>query len=676
MAARSGVRIVLDAARLPATRRRARRGARRRLDGRHAEQPRVRAGRGSATSRRSSSSSPTTRRPPAACSSRCPHEQGAGARGGVRARRALPRTRSAAPGTARGSSSVDSSSCGRRSTPLQTATTRRAPRTPSRSSTSRRARRIEPGDRLLEIGCANGQGDAAAPRAWLARSPRSSWARGPRNRHVVISPGCPSTGRSPRSTTGERGALRRRYAATAWHWIAPAVRYRKAHALLRPGGHLASRAPSRIPGSASIRSSARSRRSTRRSGSRIPASGRRRRRRSGETTRSRSRRRVSSTTFRCGATSGSTTTPPRSTSRCPTRSRATSRWSLPARAPVRRDSEAARRMRGARRHWAAILHVARPRDRHLELRRLTATVRRMDAGVQPLARVRAFALSAAAFRRLAIANVVMLIVIVATGATVRLTGSGLGCEHWPGCQAGITSEPKSYHRYIEFGNRIVAASRSSSRSSTWRRRAARASVRAGRAGSRSRSSSGTLAQAPLGAITVHYHLNPWLVLSHFLLSIVVLDARRRAGRSRRAAARARPSCPRGCARSAASSAPRCGALVVSGTLATAAGPHPGQRGRPPARHVRAGGLRARPRDRGLRHLVRVLARAGSSAARAPSSARRARRARAARRADDVGEIQYRTHLPWWLVLIHVTLAAARLGGDVAVVRSSALWRAE
>jgi SAM-dependent methyltransferase len=29
------------------------------------------------------------------------------------------------------------------------------------------------------------------------------------------------------------------YAATAWHWLDPAIRYRKAHQLLRPGGHLA-----------------------------------------------------------------------------------------------------------------------------------------------------------------------------------------------------------------------------------------------------------------------------------------------------------------------------------------------------------------------------------------------------------------------------------------------------
>ena len=53
-----------------------------------------------------------------------------------------------------------------------------------------------------------------------------------------------------------------------------------------------------------------------------------------------------------------------------------------------------------------------------------------------LPRLRRFAVSAQTFRRVALANAVMLVVIVATGATVRLTGSGLGCEHWPGCTAG------------------------------------------------------------------------------------------------------------------------------------------------------------------------------------------------------------------------------------------------
>src|SRR5262249_6573844 len=33
----------------------------------------------------------------------------------------------------------------------------------------------------------------------------------------------------------------------------------------------------------------------------------------------------------------------------------------------------------------------------------------------------------------------------------------------------------------------------------------------------------------------------------------------------------------------------------------------------------------------------------------------------------IGELQYRTHLPWWLVLFHVALAAAVGGGAVALV---------
>src|SRR5213595_1934335 len=71
-------------------------------------------------------------------------------------------------------------------------------------------------------------------------------------------------------------------------------------------------------------------------------------------------------------------------------------------------------------------------------------------------RLRGFAVSAAAFRRIAIANAVMLLVVVGTGATVRLTASGLGCRHWPGCQPGQPLPEKGFHSYIEFSNRVVA----------------------------------------------------------------------------------------------------------------------------------------------------------------------------------------------------------------------------
>ena len=97
-------------------------------------------------------------------------------------------------------------------------------------------------------------------------------------------------------------------------------------------------------------------------------------------------------------------------------------------------------------------------------------------------------------------------------------------------------------------------------------------------------------------------------------------------------------------------------LIVSGTLATAAGPHPGSTvvrrlwSFEPAVywHVRATAVfgisfaallvwLARNRSPHLRGALLVL---GLLAVQMT-----------------VGEIQYRTHLPWWLVLVHVTLAA-------------------
>src|SRR5438034_2358857 len=74
-----------------------------------------------------------------------------------------------------------------------------------------------------------------------------------------------------------------------------------------------------------------------------------------------------------------------------------------------------------------------------------------------LARLRSYELSPAGFRRLAGLSIFALWLIVSTGAVVRLTSSGLGCEHWPGCQPGQPFPEKGYHSYIEFGNRMVAS---------------------------------------------------------------------------------------------------------------------------------------------------------------------------------------------------------------------------
>src|SRR5919106_1323825 len=61
------------------------------------------------------------------------------------------------------------------------------------------------------------------------------------------------------------------------------------------------------------------------------------------------------------------------------------------------------------------------------------------------------------FRLLATGAAASLYVIVITGALVRLTGSGLGCESWPGCQEGAFFPAEDHHGFIEFGNRVFGA---------------------------------------------------------------------------------------------------------------------------------------------------------------------------------------------------------------------------
>ena len=122
---------------------------------------------------------------------------------------------------------------------------------------------------------------------------------------------------------------------------------------------------------------------------------------------------------------------------------------------------------------------------------------------------------------------------------------------------------------------------------------------------------GTLAQAPLGAITVHYNLNPWLVLAHLLVSLVVLglgvlvllEARRHV----RGGSAALPLVARaagGLLFVAVS------VLVVTGTLATAAGPASRQHRRAPDRFVPAVDRPARARDRGIRNRLSRARRLG------------------------------------------------------------------
>ncbi|HET7721253.1 MAG TPA: COX15/CtaA family protein, partial [Acidimicrobiales bacterium] len=66
-------------------------------------------------------------------------------------------------------------------------------------------------------------------------------------------------------------------------------------------------------------------------------------------------------------------------------------------------------------------------------------------------------LSPDAYRRITLLAAVSLAAIVLTGATVRLTGSGLGCTDWPNCSEGrlTPSQIDDAPAMIEFLNRLV-----------------------------------------------------------------------------------------------------------------------------------------------------------------------------------------------------------------------------
>ena len=127
------------------------------------------------------------------------------------------------------------------------------------------------------------------------------------------------------------------------------------------------------------------------------------------------------------------------------------------------------------------------------------------------------------YRWVAYAALVTLILIVFSGAGVRLTGSGLGCPSWPDCSGTFVPELDT-HVWIEYGNRLfstvvgiacIAAGVLAYRVRPLRRDLLRpAAVLAG----------GVIAQGLLGGLTVALHLSWQVVIAHYLLSMVLLVA--------------------------------------------------------------------------------------------------------------------------------------------------------
>ncbi len=274
------------------------------------------------------------------------------------------------------------------------------------------------------------------------------------------------------------------------------------------------------------------------------------------------------------------------------------------------------------------------------------------------------------FLQLALASVTMLYVVVTSGAVVRLTASGLGCENWPRC--GDTPFPeKGGHALIEFGNRVVALVGIVLALLTWL--AARRVLGLSRVGRLAAlgAFAGGVAQIPLGGVTVILDLHPLAVMSHFLLALVVLALaivvaiEAWALRDGLAA----PAGPRWLRVVAAAGVVACAALVVTGAVTTASGPHSG------GEDIRRLGIEIR--DAVYVH-VRATAVFGIGSLVVGWFIVRLRRdypglAQLAATLVAVlvvqlvvGEVQYRNALPWLLVLVHVTLAAAAWGLTVAI----------
>lgn len=192
--------------------------------------------------------------------------------------------------------------------------------------------------------------------------------------------------------------------------------------------------------------------------------------------------------------------------------------------------------------------------------------------------------SPSAYRRITRVALWSLVFIVVTGAGVRLTGSGLGCSSWPGCEPGeLTPHGTSgWNPWIEFVNRLITGLVS-------------VAVALAVLGSRRRVPrrrdltllswglvAGVLAQILLGAVVVRLDVHPIAVQGHFLLSAVLVAnavvLHHRAARPDGPDGRPAPTArlvDAATARLTGIAVAAAALVMLAGTLVTGSGPHAG-----------------------------------------------------------------------------------------------------
>lgn len=131
-------------------------------------------------------------------------------------------------------------------------------------------------------------------------------------------------------------------------------------------------------------------------------------------------------------------------------------------------------------------------------------------------------ISPARYRQIAIVVLGALAVIIVTGAAVRLTGSGLGCDDWPNCSSDRLIDVSSKHAAIEQINRLFtgvvgAAAIAAVLGAFWRVPRRRDLTRLALL-----IAGGVVANAVLGGISVLVDLHPMAVQGHLLLSMALI----------------------------------------------------------------------------------------------------------------------------------------------------------
>ena len=276
-------------------------------------------------------------------------------------------------------------------------------------------------------------------------------------------------------------------------------------------------------------------------------------------------------------------------------------------------------------------------------------------------------------------NLICQIGIATTGVTVRVTGSGLGCDDWPRCNEGsfvpVPGASPMVHQLIEFGNRLL----------TFVLVAAAVAVVLAvyRAGRRRELKLlawtmplGIVAQAVIGGISVLTDLKWWTVALHLIPTMLLawLAAVLYVRIGEPDGVEPRQVHPDPLRWLIMGSAAVLTIVLVTGTMVTGAGPHAGDA------KVGAGDrlqlpiqwlvhFHAEAMVGYLALLIGVLAGVAATGSRGPARRRAGALIALVVCQAAVGILQYRLGVPEALVVLHVTLAA------IITAVTGALWAA-